>query len=417
MRRLYSIFTALSDLFLKLTPLFSKKMALLIAGRKRVFKTLSNELDGTKKTVWFHCASLGEFEQGLPIMKEVRKRFPEYKLLLTFFSPSGYEVKKNDPVADVVTYLPSDTIAHSRRFLDLVKPQLAVFVKYEFWPNYLFELQHRNIKTILVSGLFRKDQPFFSPYGGFMRKALGCFDHLFVQGEPSVELLKSIEVKNVTVSGDTRFDRVSQQIEQSNEIPGIDPLIGDRLCIVCGSTWPEDDKILLPYINRQDDGLLFILVPHVVEAAKIMQLKEQLIGHVALYSEFEKQPDIKANVLIVDRIGLLSRLYSYADLAYVGGGMGKSGLHNILEPATFGVPLVIGKHYQKFPEAIRLESLAGLFSISDQAELAEVFDKLLNDKELRRETGLICEHFIAANTGATKKVMTYLEKLNADGLI
>jgi 3-deoxy-D-manno-octulosonic-acid transferase len=350
-------------------------------------------------------------------MKEVRKKFPEYKILLTFFSPSGYEIKKNDPVADVVAYLPSDTIPHSRRFLDIVKPRLAVFVKYEFWPNYLFELQDRNIKTILVSGLFRKDQPFFSPYGGFMRKALGCFDHLFVQGEPSVELLKSIEVENVTVSGDTRFDRVSHQIEQSNHIPGIDALIGDRLCIVCGSTWPEDDKILLPYINRQDAGLLFILVPHVVETAKITRLKEQFTGQVVLYSEFEKQPDIKANVLIVDRIGLLSRLYSYADLAYVGGGMGKSGLHNILEPATFGVPVVIGKHYQKFPEAIRLESLAGLFSISEQDELAEVFDKLLHDKELRRETGLICEHFIAANTGATQKVMTYLRKLHANGLI
>ena len=250
-----------------------------------------------------------------------------------------------------------------------------------------------------------------------MRKALGCFDHLFVQGEPSVELLKSIEVENVTVSGDTRFDRVSHQIEQSNQIQAIDTLIGERLCVICGSTWPEDDNILLPYINRQDAGLLFILVPHVVEAAKIAQLREQVTSHSVLYSEFEKHPDLNANVLIVDRIGLLSKLYSYADLAYVGGGMGKSGLHNILEPATFGVPVIIGKNYQKFPEAIRLESLAGLFSVSDQTELAEVFDKLLNDKELRRETGLICEHFIAANTGATKKVMAYLEKLYTDGLI
>lgn len=417
MRHLYSILTAVSDLLLAISPLFSKKLGLLVRGRQTVFKTLQTAIRAGDSTIWFHCASLGEFEQGLPIIKAVKKRFPDHKLVITFFSPSGYEVKKNDPVADIVTYLPSDTIAHSRRFLDAVHPSMAFFVKYEFWPNYLFELKKRQIITLLVSGLFRKDQPFFAPHGGFMRRALGCFDHLFVQDTTSQELAASIGFTNVTVSGDTRFDRVSGQIEQSNDIAGIDQFVGGQLCVVCGSTWPEDHHILLPYINSSGPGVKFIIAPHVVAPAKIQQLRSGLVVAAALYSEFEKQPNTSARVLIVDRIGLLSRLYAYADLAYVGGGMGSDGLHNILEPATFGAPIVIGKNYDKFPEAIRLESLAGLFSVQDKVELKDQFDKLLTDRELRRETGLICEHFIQANTGATARVMAYLDELHANGLI
>jgi 3-deoxy-D-manno-octulosonic-acid transferase len=415
MRKLYSFFTSLSDIVLGVTPLFSKKMKLLVNGRRKTFKVLSSQIETGDKTIWFHCASLGEFEQGLPIMKALRQQYADYKLVLTFFSPSGYEVKKNDPVADVIVYLPSDTIGHCRKFLDLVHPQLAVFVKYEFWPNFLFELESRGIHSILISGLFRKDQPFFAPHGGFMRKALKTFDRLFVQDQRSVDLLGGIGLTNVTLSGDTRFDRVSRQLGQDNTIEGIGGFIGDRLCVVCGSTWPEDDEILVPFINKAPEESCFIIAPHVTEPSKVAALKKKIGKPSVLFSQYN--PKIEATVLIIDSVGLLSRLYSYADLAYVGGAMGNSGLHNILEPATFGVPIVIGRNYEKFPEAIRLESLAGLFSVANADELAEMFNRLIGDKELRRETGLICEHYIASNTGATRKVLEYLAQLHANGLI
>ncbi|MBT8262254.1 MAG: 3-deoxy-D-manno-octulosonic acid transferase [Bacteroidia bacterium] len=417
MRTLYSILTHISFGFLWISRFFSKKMQLFMKGRVHVLENISNAIKPDDKTIWFHCASLGEYEQGLPIMEGIKSRYPEYKIVLTFFSPSGYEIKKDSPVADVVCYLPLDTVKNAKRFVKIVHPALAIFVKYEFWPNYLFELEKLNIPSLLVSGLFRKKQSFFKPHGVFMRRALRTIDYFFVQNESSESLLRSIGIENVKISGDTRFDRVSQQIEQDNSLPYLDTFKGDSVCIVCGSTWPEDENILLPFINESGSNVKFIIAPHIIDPGKIESFRKKISKSSLLFSERDSENLLQASVFIVDTIGLLTRIYSYADIAYVGGAMGNSGLHNILEPATFGVPIVIGKNFKKFPEALRLQSLAALFSASTSEEISDIMNKLVSDKNFRTQTGMIAGHFVNSNTGATSIIMNHIESLHSDGLI
>ena len=383
-------------------------MKLFVNGRKDVFEILQQKISSEDKTIWFHCASLGEFEQGVPIMEAIKKQRPDHKIVVSFFSPSGFEVKKNTPLADAVVYLPMDIRANAKKFLAAVRPTMALFVKYEFWPNYLFELQKKNVPTYLVSGVFRKDQIFFKSYGGFMRKALQSFDHFFLQDENSEELLKNIGFSNVTVSGDTRFDRVSHQIEMDNTLKFAEDFKGNSLCIVCGSTWPEDEVVLLNYINAAPENVKFIIAPHKIEADKISDFTSKIVKKTVLHSNKDEVNISDYDVLIIDCIGLLSKLYSYADIAYVGGAMGSTGLHNILEPATFGVPIVIGKNYDEFPEAIRLRDLAGLFSIRNAPECSETLNKLVANKDFRTKTGMISGHFVNKNTGATAKIMRHI---------
>lgn len=391
-----------------IVALFSKKMQLFVDGRNNVFETLQQKISPTDTTIWFHCASLGEFEQGVPIMEAIKKIKPQHKIVVSFFSPSGYEIKKNSALADVVVYLPMDTPSNARKFIASVNPELALFVKYEFWPNYLFELQKKSTPTLLVSGVFRKDQIFFKSYGGFMRKALTTFEHFFVQEENSEELLKSIGFENITVSGDTRFDRVAHQIEMDNTLKFAKEFKGNSLCIVCGSTWSEDEAVLLDYINTARLNVKFIIAPHKIESAKIDDFRRKIVKKTILHSTKDEVNIAAYNVLIIDCIGLLSKLYSYADIAYVGGAMGKTGLHNILEPATFGLPIVIGKNYVEFPEAIKLRSLAGLFSVSNSVELNEILGKLVENENLRSKTGMISGHFVNSNTGATQSIISYI---------
>ncbi len=417
MRSLYDILTRLSYIFLWVSQFFSTKMKLFINGRKGAIDRLKASISPSDKTIWFHCASLGEFEQGRPVMNAVKKLLPEHKILVTFFSPSGYEAKKHSEVADYISYLPIDTASNARKFIAAIRPVLAVFIKYEFWPNYLFELKRQRVPAILISGLFRKNQVFFSGYGGFMRRCLKTIDHFFVQDTSSLELLRSIGIECVTISGDTRFDRVSQQIEQNNELSFADDFIQDSLCVVCGSTWPEDETLLIPYINKSKENVKFIIAPHIIDKVKIDTLKRKLTKSVVVYSELETSNLSEAKVLIIDTIGLLTRLYSYAHVAYVGGAMGNTGLHNILEPATFGVPVVIGKNFSKFPEATRMQSLAALFSIATFEELAEIFDKLLYNSEFRNKAGLIAEHYVNRNTGATAVITAYIKELHTNGQI
>ena len=386
-------------------------------GRRSVMPTLTEGIATTDKTIWFHCASLGEYEQGLPIMESIREQFPEYKIILTFFSPSGYEIRKNSELADVVCYLPLDTRGNARKFVEIVHPSLAIFVKYEFWPNYLFELSARSIPSLLVSGLFRPNQVFFKPRGFFMRKALATIDHFFVQNDTSMELLNSIEINNVSISGDTRFDRVCRQIEQDNSLPYLREFKGDSLCVVCGSTWPEDEALLIRFINESESEIKFIVAPHIIDEQKIEGFRTKLKKPSVRYSSMSSENIKEASVFILDTIGLLNKAYSYADIAYVGGGMGTSGLHNILEPATFGVPIIIGKNYKKFPEAIRLESLAGLFSVNTSEELITIMNTLIQNTDLRNKTGMICGHFVNSNTGATEIIMNHIRSLHSDGLI
>lgn len=396
---------------MRIVALFSKKIKLFVDGRKDVVHILGKNISTSDKTIWFHCASLGEFEQGVPIMEEMKKAKPDHKIIVSFFSPSGYEIKKNTPLADVVVYLPMDTPLNAKRFIDAIHPSLSIFVKYEFWPNYLLQLKKKNIPTLLVSGVFRDNQIFFKPYGGFMRKALKSFNHFFLQEENSVKLLNSIGFKNTTLSGDTRFDRVSHQIEMNNTLKFAKEFKGDSLCIVCGSTWPEDEAVLLDYINSAPRNVKFIIAPHKIEQSKIEAFTEKLYKQkVILHSQKDDVNLAEYSVLIIDCIGLLTKLYSYADIAYVGGAMGRTGLHNILEPATFGVPIIIGKNYNEFTEAIRLRNLAGLFSISNPLELSDVLTKLVSDANYRKKTGMISGHFVNSNTGATNKVLDYIAK-------
>ncbi len=408
MHTIYNLSIHLVSFGLRIVALFNKKMKLFVNGRKDVFEMLQQKISSEDKTIWFHCASLGEFEQGVPIMEAIKKQRPDHKIVVSFFSPSGFEVKKNTPLADAVVYLPMDIRANAKKFLAAVRPTMALFVKYEFWPNYLFELQKKNVPTYLVSGVFRKDQIFFKSYGGFMRKALQSFDHFFLQDENSEELLKNIGFSNVTVSGDTRFDRVSHQIEMDNTLKFAEDFKGNSLCIVCGSTWPEDEVVLLNYINAAPENVKFIIAPHKIEADKISDFTSKIVKKTVLHSNKDEVNISDYDVLIIDCIGLLSKLYSYADIAYVGGAMGSTGLHNILEPATFGVPIVIGKNYDEFPEAIRLRDLAGLFSIRNAPECSETLNKLVANKDFRTKTGMISGHFVNKNTGATAKIMRHI---------
>jgi len=389
---------------------------LFVHGRRESFDRLSQAIAPEDQTLWMHCASLGEFEQGVPILQALKKDYPTHKVVVTFFSPSGFEVKKDTLLADVVAYLPFDTISNARKFMEVVHPSLALFVKYEIWPNYLLELNAASVPSVLISGVFRKNQIFFKGHGSFMRKALRTLSHLFVQNENSKSLLQTKGISNVTVSGDTRFDRVSHQIEINNSLDFMDQFADNSVLVVCGSTWPEDEALLLDTINSGTIGVKYVIAPHKIDADKIDRFRTKLKQAVVLYSELEAMADSEialsqASVLIVDTIGYLTKIYSYAHIAYVGGGAGKTGLHNILEPATFGIPIVIGPNYENFPEAIKLRQLAGLFSVASAEECSELLGKLLSDEKFRNTTGMIVGHFVNSNTGATTMIMKYINTL------
>ncbi|MGV6829572.1 MAG: 3-deoxy-D-manno-octulosonic acid transferase [Flavobacteriales bacterium] len=387
-------------------------MRFFVEGRKFVFPILEKNISKKDEVIWLHCASLGEFEQGVPIMKELKERYQNYKLVVSFFSPSGYEVKKNTELADVVIYLPLDTIRNAKKFIKKMAPSLVIFVKYEFWPNYLFELKKMKIPTILVSGLFRENQSFFKWYGGFMRRSLRSFNHFFVQNEASKSLLESIGFSNVTTSGDTRFDRVSQQLTQNNYLIEIENFKQKQLCLVCGSTWQDDENILLEFINTSSNELKIIIAPHNIKPLEIERFRKKIIKKSVLFSELKKDEIVNYSILIIDNVGLLSKIYSYADIAYVGGAMGTTGLHNILEPATFGVPVVIGKNYANFPEAKQLLDLGGLFSVNNAEECNQILKRLVKDQTYRNLTGKIAQNFVETQTGATLMVMEYINSLN-----
>ncbi len=409
MQLLYNISVWLLDSLLPLIKYFSPKMKKFVDGRKETFSILNSKLKREDAVIWFHMASLGEFEQGLPIIEVVKKLFPNHKILVSFFSPSGFEIKKNSPVADAVVYLPLDTKKNVRRFLDAAHPELAIFIKYEFWPNYLNELKSRNITSFLVSGGFRENQVFFKSYGGWMKKSLGTFEYFFVQNQISKDLLNSIGFQNVTVSGDTRFDRVANQIGQDNSLDFIEAFKDRKLCVVAGSTWPEDEALLEDFINRSSKEIKFIIAPHNIKPEQIKSFKERLNKKSILYSEKENKNLSNYQVFIIDTIGLLSKIYSAADIAYVGGAAGNTGLHNILEPATFGIPIVTGNNFDKFPEAKQLQELAGLYSVGTKEELTQILSRLLADDDFRAQTGQVAGHFINTNTGATRIVERYLK--------
>mgnify|MGYP002364209916 FL=1 len=360
------------------------------------------------KSIWFHAASLGEYEQGLPVMEKMKMKYPNHRIVLSFFSPSGYEIRKNNTVADVTVYLPLDTKKNAKKFIELVRPDMVFFIKYEYWPNYLKELKERQIRTFLISGIFRENQLFFKWYGGFYRKALDTFDYFFVQNSTSKELLLQLEKSNVTVSGDTRFDRVVSILEKDNTLDYISQFKNNILTIVIGSSWPKDESILIDFINATKHQIKFIIAPHNIKAEQIQELKNNIAKKIVLFSEKENQNLADYDVFIIDTIGILTKIYSYADIAYVGGGFGNPGVHNILEPATFGIPIVIGPNFSHFSEATALVNTEGCLSISNSEELTETFVTLIQNEDIRYEKGHICGTFVQMNKGATHTILNYL---------
>ncbi|PQJ21579.1 3-deoxy-D-manno-octulosonic acid transferase [Tenacibaculum sp. SG-28] len=407
----YNCLLSIASVLLHLIALFSPKIKLFITGRKNTFQKLE-PLSKNDKTIWFHAASLGEFEQGRPVLESLRKSHPNYKIVLSFFSPSGYEVRKNYPHADVVCYLPLDTNKNMNRFIELVHPELAIIIKYEFWPNLLTALHNREIKTILISGIFRENQLFFKPYGSFMRQKLAAIDHFFVQNNKSKELLNTIQIDNVTVSGDTRFDRVHDILQQDNTLDFVAKFKQEKYCCIAGSTWPEDEELLVNYINENSTSKeKFILAPHAIKADQIEALKKSITKKTVLFSEKNLHALEDFQVLIIDTIGLLTKIYAYADVAYVGGGLA-TGLHNILEPAVFGIPVLFGGHkYQKFQEARDLIALNGATIVTNKNDFYNTFVAIEQNDEKRIAMGETNRKYIIDNIGATKTILNYIENI------
>lgn len=407
---IYNFISIIASQIVKILALFSPKMKLFVNGRKIVFSTLQSKINASDKTIWFHAASLGEYEQGLPVIEKVKIKYPSHKIIVTFFSPSGYEVRKNNTIADVTVYLPLDTKSNAKRFIELTHPEMVFFIKYEFWPNYLNELKQRGIKTYLISGIFRENQMFFKWYGSFYRSALKTFDYFFVQNEKSKNIIQSIGFSNVKISGDTRFDRVVAILERDNSLDFIDKFKNNKTTIVIGSSWPKDESILIKYINQSSENVKFIIAPHNVKQDQIANLTSQITKSTVLFSEKENQNLSEFNVFIIDTIGILTKIYSYADIAYVGGGFGNPGVHNILEAATFGLPIVIGPNYSHFAEATALVNMKGCISTQNETQLNEALDLLLQNEDERLEKGHICSTFVQMNKGATDKIINHLNQ-------
>lgn len=409
LKTLYDILIPVAGFVMKIAALFNHKLKLGNKGRALAFDILKKAQLSQHKTIWFHCASLGEYEQGLPVFEIIRQEYPKHKIVLTFFSPSGYEIRKNTPIADVVTYLPLDTKSNAKQFMTLVKPELVLFVKYEIWPNYLNQIKKYNSKAILISALFRANQTFFKWHGQWMQKYLKAFEHIFVQNKISLDLLNAHGFENVSISGDTRFDRVSNQLDIDNTLDFIAEFKQNKTCIVAGSTWPEGESYLVDYVNNHaTEDLKLIVAPHNIKPKQIQSLKSAFNKPSVLFSEKDHSNLASAQIFIIDTIGLLSKIYSYADIAYVGGAIGNTGLHNTLEPATFGLPIIIGPNHDKFPEAAEMINIGGMFSIKSSEAFCSKLQQLVSDKALRLESGKCNENYIKENKGAVIQIMNYL---------
>jgi 3-deoxy-D-manno-octulosonic-acid transferase len=416
------------QLLLKAASPFHTKAAKMLEGRENIFATITQtyQKQATKSTAWFHCASLGEFEQSRTLIEAFKKNFPNHSIVLTFFSPSGYEIRKNYDQADCVYYLPFDSEKNAKQWFEIIQPNVIFFVKYEFWYYYLTEAKQRNIPTISFSAIFRKEQLFFKSYGSFYREILRSFSHLFVQNQSSVELLQSIDIQNVTLAGDTRFDRVYEIAQQAKTFPLIEIFKQDTFCFVVGSAWADDMAVIAPFLNQFQQKIKVIIAPHEISAKNIAALHQNLpYKKVINYTEIQSQIDIskpsdisqsikaslqEADIFVIDTIGMLSSLYRYADIAFIGGAY-QDGLHNILEAAVFSVPVFFGnKKYKKFQEAVDLLALGGATKIANSQELLNNFQNLYNHSTERKKQGNICYEYVLKNRGGTNKIMNYLLK-------
>ncbi len=398
----YSLALYLYVLAIILVSPFHKKARLIVKGQWQTFRILKKKIRDDEKYVWFHAASLGEFEQGRPLMERLRREHPEYKILLTFFSPSGYEVRKNYEGADVICYLPFDTPGNVMSFLRLAHPCMAFFIKYEFWNNYLHACHFKNIPVYSVSSIFRENQVFFRWYGKAYGHVLKCITHFFVQNEFSRELLLRKGFSNVTVVGDTRFDRVLDIAKQAKELPIVEQFKQGSRLMVAGSSWGPDEDLIIPYFNEHPE-LKLIIAPHVIKESHLKEIEGKLQRPSIRYTQVSEENITKADCLIIDCFGLLSSIYRYGEIAYVGGGFG-SGIHNVPEAAVYGLPVIIGPNNKKFREAQTLLSLGGCFEVQDSATFVETMDRLLLDEKFLRERGQIAGNYIFDNSGASNLV-------------
>ena len=405
---MYSLVITIYAFVVWLVSPFNKKAKKMLAGQKETFAILKEKINPKEKYIWFHAASSGEFEQGRPLIEKIRKEKPEYKILLTFFSPSGYEVRKDYKGADVVCYLPFDFHRNATRFLDLTQPEMAVFIKYEFWMNYLNQLKKRTIPTYIISAIFRPDQIFFRWYGKGYRDVLKNFNWFFLQDANSAELLKELDIcNNVTVSGDTRFDRVYEISQQCKDLPLIDKFLNKTatdkdFALVAGSTWEEDEDILIPYFNQHSE-IKLIIVPHEFDENRINEIVSKLSRPVVLYSQANEKEVGEADCLIIDCFGLLSSVYRYGEVAYIGGGFGE-GIHNILEAATYGIPVLFGPNHYKFKEARDLIYLGGGICVTGGDKFSTCMNQFLTYLQFRQESGEKAGKFIRNNLGATEQI-------------
>lgn len=413
---LYNIGIRLYALGIRIASLFNSKAKSWIQGRKQIFKRLAEAFQGNKAPViWFHTSSLGEFEQGRPVIEHIKQNHPEIKILITFFSPSGYEIRHDYEKADYVFYLPLDTRGNARRFLNIVRPQAVFFVKYEFWYHFLNETQKTHVPMILFSSIFREQQFFFKPYGSFFRKVLRNYTHIFVQNQISVDLLKNIQVPNVSIAGDTRFDRVKAIADKLEKFPVVEAFINNQLTFVIGSSWWRDLAILVPFLNDFGTPLKTIIAPHEINEQEIEHLQDVLTKQSIRYTEVKNksleeggnlQRLQESDVLVLDNVGMLAWLYQYADFAYIGGGFGE-GLHNTLEPAVFDTPVIFGREYGKYQEAIDLVEQGGAFSIKDRTELENVMNDLYFNEDKRDKAAKVCTNYVLDNLGSADKIYRY----------
>jgi len=410
MRFLYTLIIHLFALATELSSFFNRKARMTRLGQWRTNHILRTRIDASAQYIWFHAASLGEFEQGRPMMEIIRKRYPQYKILLTFFSPSGYEVRKNYEGADVICYLPFDTPYKVKKFLNLAHPCMAIFIKYEFWMNYLGELHKRHIPTYLISAIFRRDQLFFRSYGWCYRRVLEYFDRLFVQDEASAQLLGEFGITNVSVCGDTRFDRVIEVRKSVRNFPSLDTFAGDdkRQLLVAGSTWPQDEDIIIPYFNN-NPGMKLIIAPHEIHREHLLDIVAKLQRPTLRFSEANEHNVVGIDCLIIDSFGLLSSIYRYGNMAYIGGGFGK-GIHNTLEAAVYGIPVVFGPKYRKFKEAVDLITAGGGFVVQNADTFAGLMDNFAAHPEQMREAGTRVGEYVDRNIGVTEKILKEIIK-------
>ena len=414
---MYNLLITLGQGILPIAALFSPKLRLFVKGQKEVFKTLSSELNPTKKTIWMHAASLGEYEQGVPVLEEIRQCYPEHQIVLSFFSPSGYEVRKNTPLADTVVYLPIDSLRNAMQFIKVLKPSLAIFVKYEVWPNYMTALQLAEIPSLLISAVFRPSQIYFKWYGGLMRDSLHKFSHIFVQDSGSLKLIKDSGYEHVSLAGDSRFDRVSRLSKHLESLPKeiqeiLTAFTSSKPLFVGGSVWPEDVCVLGAALEKTAHSIKFVLAPHKVDKASVETLLKmlpiKLQNQIVWLSKTKPQQASKASVLVLDSMGILNQIYPLAQMAYIGGGF-KTGLHNTLEAAVYGIPLAIGPKYRKFKEAKDLVALGGI-QVINTTENAAHFLELALDKQHIQQIKQIQQDYISKEIGACDKIMSYLAK-------